>query len=331
MVRVTVLGCGRMGENHVRAVADHPTLELESVVDLDEERAESFASQYGANRALTDPAEALDDAEAAVVATPHSAHAEQAHAALDRDCHLLLEKPVATDLDEARTLADRAAGVDATTGVSFILRYDPAYASVREAMANGDLGDPTSVRAKRGLSVAESRRAGARGHPMLYMNIHDIDAMQWCLDADIERVRAVERRGELADLDIPDAIQALYEFADGTVGVLESYGTLPENVPGGIEAALEVLGTDGRATVDTPGSALTIHADHYDRPDTRHWPVINDRQDGAVRRQIDRFADAIASDEDVLATLEDGVRAQEVAVATREAAESGDPQRVDRF
>jgi len=319
-----------MGKNHVRAVSEHPTLVLESVVDIDRERAEEVAADYGADRAVTDYETALDEAEAAIVATPESLHAEQARAALDRDRHLLLEKPVTVELSEAWDLADSAAASDVTTGVSFVLRYDPGYSGARDAVAAGEIGDPVSVRAKRGVTIEESRRIGGRGHPVYYMNIHDIDAMRWCLGCDVERVRAVERRGELDDVDVPDAMQALFEFENGVIGVLEGYGTLPADTPGGIDAALDLVGTDGRVSVDTPGTTLTVHSDDFDRPDTRHWPVVNGRMDGAVRRQVDWFASAIDDGRDMLATLEDGARAQAAAAAMKDAAETGDVQSVER-
>jgi predicted dehydrogenase len=330
VVSVTVLGCGFMGENHVRAVSEHPTLVLESVVDIDRDRAAEVATEYGANRAFTDYETALDEAEAVIVATPESLHAEQARAALDRDCHLLLEKPLTVELSEAWDLADRATATDVTTGVSFILRYDPGYSGAREAVAEGEIGDPVSVRAKRGVTIEESRRIGGRGHPVYYMNIHDIDAMRWCLDSDVERVRAVERRGELDDVDVPDAMQALFEFENGAIGVLEGYGTLPADTPGQIDAGLDLVGTSGRASVDTPGSTLTVHSNHFDRPDTRHWPVVNGRMDGAVRRQVDQFAAAIDDGGDMLATFEDGARAQTAAAAMKEAAETGESQSVEQ-
>lgn len=330
MISTTILGCGFMGENHVHAVSDHPTLELESVVDVDKQRAENIAQKYDANQGLTDYETAIDDAQAVIVATPERFHAEQATAALKKDRHLLLEKPVTEEESDAWTLANRAEKSDVTTGVSFILRYDPSYSSAQETIADGQIGKPVSARAKRGITIEESRRIGGRGHPLYYMNVHDIDAMRWCVGSEVRQVRATERWGELDDVDVPDAMQALFEFENETIGVLEGYGTLPADTPGGIDAALEIVGTDGQVAVDTPGSVLTVHSDRYDRPDTRHWPVVNGRMDGAVRRQIDWFAAAIKEERDMLATVADGAHAQAIAAATKTAAETGEPQTVKR-
>lgn len=326
---VAVVGCGFMGRNHAHAVSDHPTLNLRSVVDVDEDLLSATADDYDADRALTDYETALEDADAAIVATPESLHADQANAALDNGCHLLLEKPITEDTNKAWSLVDRGARTDLATGVSFILRYDPGYSRARDAVVAGDVGDVVSVRARRGITRAESRRIGGRGHPLYYMNVHDIDAMRWCIGSEVASVVGVERRGELSDVDVPDATQALFTFENGAVGVLEGYGTLPNDMPGGIDAALELVGTDGTVAVDTPGSTLNVYGERYDRPDTRHWPVVNGRMDGAVRRQIDRFARSIAGDAELLASLEDGARAQAVADATRAAIDRNDRAVVD--
>ena len=324
MTDATVLGCGFMGENHVRAVAEHPSLSLRSVVDVDANRAEEVADRYGAGESLTDYEAALDDADAAIVATPESEHEEQANAALDRGIHLLLEKPITDDLESASALADRSEGTDLVTGVSFVLRYDPAYARAREAARGGEVGEVVAARLKRGITIDESRRIGARGHPLYYMNVHDIDALLSCVDSRVREVRADERRGELGDVDVPDATQALLSFASGAIATIEGYGTLPPETPGGIEAAFELVGTRGTAEVTTPGDAIELTADGYDRPDTRHWPVVNGRMDGAVARQIDRFARAIDGDNRMLATVRDGYRAQRVARAIERAIDTGD-------
>lgn len=320
MITVTVIGGGFMGKNHARAVADHPLLALDSIVDVDADRASKIAETFDANTSLTDYEEALDRVDAAIIATPESAHAEQANAALDRGIHLLLEKPITESLTEARALADRTADADVVTGVSFVLRYDPGYAHAHQAVIDGDIGDLVAARVKRGITVEESRRIGTRGHPLYYMNVHDIDALLWCVNSPVEEVRAVERRGELSEVDVPDATQALLTFADGTIATIEGYGILPNNTPGGIEASFELVGTQGTALVETPGNVFSITTDDgYDRPDVRHWPVINKEMDGAVANQINRFVKSINGSHHMLASVRDGYRAQRIATAIEEA------------
>ncbi len=325
MTDVTVIGSGFMGEKHIQAIVEHPTLRLASVVDADKTRADEVRSEYGAEAAHTDYETALDGADAAVIATPERFHEEQATAALDRDIHALIEKPITEDIDAAATLMKAATDTEAVTGVSFILRYDPSYAEALRAAREGKLGELVAVRAKRGITASESRRIGARGHPLFYMNIHDIDAILTATDQSVTEVVGFERCGELSEVDVPDATQAIVRFEGGLTATIEGYGTLPNDTPGGIDAALELVGTKGVASVDTPGTALEIHGERYDRPDTRHWPVINGKMDGAVAAQIDWFAAAIKGGSAPLASVRDGYRAQLIAESIRRAIETDRP------
>lgn len=329
MTDIAVVGAGPMGANHARAVSDHPTLNLRAIVDIDEQRAHQVGSECGAAEIYTDFERALDDVEAVVIATPETVHAEQALAALDRNHHLLLEKPIATTVEDARAIADRADATDVVTATGFILRYEPTYAQTKAAIAAGELGSVVSARAKRGIPLPNSEKSGPRSHPVFYTAIHDIDILHWCIDSPITHVDAAERRGRLESVNVPDAFQALLTFENGTVATIEMVGVLPPETPGGIIASLEVTGTTGYSSIETPGDVLTIHADRYDRPDTHHWPVVDGRIYGSVGRQIDRFADAIAGRDEMSATILDGYRAQVVAAEIKAAMETGERRAVD--
>lgn len=329
MIDVAVVGAGPMGINHARAVSAHPTLNLKSVVDIEGSRAREVGEACGAEDNYTDFRKSLPDVEAVVVATPETVHAEQAIAALDHDRHLLLEKPLASTIDDARRIAERAIDSDVVTATGFILRYEPTYAKTQRAAATGELGSIVSARAKRGIPLPNSEKSGPRSHPVFYTSIHDIDVLRWCVDSPIVRVSAAQRRGRLEAVDVPDALQALLTFENGAIATIEMVGVLPPDTPGGIIASLELTGTEGYAAIETPGDVLTIHADRYDRPDTHHWPVVDGRIYGSVRLQMDRFADAIAGRDRMAATILDGYRAQVAAAAIRDSMEAGEPREVE--
>lgn len=322
MTSVAVIGTGFMGENHARGVSEHPMLSLEYVVDIDRERAEEMAQRYGGTP-VTDRERALEKVDGAIVATPPPTHADIAEDVLGAGVHLLLEKPIAERLDAADQLVESAARADVVTGVGFILRYDPPHATIRLRVENGDLGQIAGARVKRSIPVDPEGESTAQlhGHPVLYMNVHDIDMLHYCLDADVEHVTAVECRRDDADTDIPDATQALLTYDSGATAVLEGYSVLPGNHPDEITASFELTGTEGVASVTTPGDTVALHTDRYERPDTRFWPVVNGRMQGTVRMQLDRFADAINGRAEMVATMEDGYRAHVVADAIRRSIE----------
>lgn len=320
-IKITVIGTGYMGEKHVRAVSEHPFLTLDSVVDIDEKRAEQIATKFGATKALTDYELALRRADGAIIATPAEVHLEQAHAAIDNEAAVLLEKPITTEQNtvEARELVERESETDVVTGMSFLRRYMPAFSQAHTAAKNGGLGDIVSVRAMQGGTESTTRRTEGRIHPIHRSTIHDIDMIRWCVDRKITAVCTLESSNVLSDLDVPDATQTLLSFEDGTTGVLESYHALQHP-----QGRFELIGTEETVTITHPSNQLTIGTERYEYPDTSYWPVVNGHIDGCVRKQIDWFAGAIVNDQQMLADIEDGFAAQIVADAIlRSIGESG--------
>jgi len=317
---LAVIGAGFMGENHARACAEHPTTSLKYVVDVDEERAKQVAGRYGAN-VLTDYESAIIDVDSVIIATPPPYHFEQAQSVLEADRHLLLEKPIAEQLDEANKLALQAGKTDAVTSVGFLLRHLPEYARVHDVATSGKIGDLVAARAKRAIATdpEEDESAQLHGHPLLYMNIHDIDAFHFCLDTDVASVTATEHRGVLSQMDVPDATQALLTFENDAIGVLEGYGVLPGTYPDEISASFELMGAAGTASINLPSTSLSTYTDRFEREDTRLWPVANGRIGGAVRTQMDQFAEAVRDECEPLASVEDGYRAHVIASAIERA------------
>jgi len=327
-IKTTVIGAGFMGNTHSQALSEHPEFELQSIVDLDENRAKIVADRYNVKRVLTDYESALEKSDAAIIATPRSIHAEQAFSALKRDVHILVEKPITNDITNARRLAKRARNSDTVSGTGFLLRYETAYAKACQTAIEGDLGEVVGARVKRTNTVAEIERLGDRGHPIPYASIHDIDILNHALKGKVTNVFAVDRQGSHV-YDIPDAVQAVLTYESGTIATLEAYTVLPEDTPKTPNTSLELTGTEGYASVTTPGDVLTVHTKRYDYPDTRHWPVINGRMDGAIRRQITRFADAIAGRNEIEATIFDGYKAQIVSDAIQRAIGEDEPISVE--
>jgi 2-alkyl-3-oxoalkanoate reductase len=149
--RAGMVGAGNICEFHVAAVKKlAPDVELIGVCDLDAARAQANAEKWGttAHRDL----DALIAAGANVihVLTPPAAHASVAIAALERGCHVLIEKPIAEDPDEARKIGELAKRKGLTVTVNHSLLYDPQVKRALDAVRAGSLGTVVSVDILRG-------------------------------------------------------------------------------------------------------------------------------------------------------------------------------------
>src|SRR5262245_41405452 len=153
-VNVALVGCGAFARlYHVPALTGNPRVRLVVICEpAPDAGVRELASRTGA-RLTASPADAWAAAEAVVISTPHVLHAEHVRAALERDKHVLVDKPFVLRSAEARELAELAAARGLVAGVAFNRRFDPGCRRARELLAAGALGP---------LCLAETTQLGDR-------------------------------------------------------------------------------------------------------------------------------------------------------------------------
>jgi predicted dehydrogenase len=129
--RLAVVGAGAFGKNHVRVIHESGRAELAAVVDIDAARAGELASLYGA-APLTDFRTLSGKVDAAIVAVPTSQHAAVACALLEAGIHVLVEKPVASDLASADRLIEASQAAGRILQVGHLERFNPAVLALQE-------------------------------------------------------------------------------------------------------------------------------------------------------------------------------------------------------
>ncbi len=128
-IRVAVVGAGAFGKNHLRVIHESDRAELVAVVDTDESRRADAAARYRC-RASTDISELSGLADAAIVATPTSTHAEIGCKLMELGLDVLVEKPIAPDLESARRLEDSARRAGRVLQVGHLERFNPAVTAL---------------------------------------------------------------------------------------------------------------------------------------------------------------------------------------------------------
>jgi predicted dehydrogenase len=156
MIGVGVIGCGYWGPNLVRNFYDTPGCRVVAMSDLSAERLAKLQARYPTIETTTDYHDLLRDRriDAVVIATPVSTHYELALDALRADKHVLIEKPMTADVDEAQRLVDEAARRRRVLAVDHTFVYTSAVRRIHELATSGELGDIyyyDSVRVNLGL------------------------------------------------------------------------------------------------------------------------------------------------------------------------------------
>jgi predicted dehydrogenase len=216
-VRIAVAGLGYWGPNLVRNLHELPEVEVAAVCDLRPERTERVLRRHPGLVATDDLDALLDDPsiDALVLATPVGSHFELTRAALEAGKHVLVEKPMATSVDDAVALAElaEASGLVLMPGHTFL--YSPPVNLVRELIASGELGDVyfvTSSRVNLGLHQPEVSVIWDLGP-------HEFSILRYWLEESPETASAVTRSCVFPDC--PDVAFVSLGYPSGTIANVE--------------------------------------------------------------------------------------------------------------
>lgn len=191
-LNIALLGTGRIAEDELApAIAQTDGARLWSVLSRDPVRAAKFAARHGAeaaNPAYASLARLLDDPEldAVLIATPDGLHAEQAIAAARAGKHVLVEKPVATTVEDARAMVRACADAGVRLGVAYHLRWHTGHRRLATAARAGEFGRIHHMRAHWtfGQRDADNWRASAevgRWWGLAGVGTHCLDQVRWMM------------------------------------------------------------------------------------------------------------------------------------------------------
>jgi predicted dehydrogenase/nucleoside-diphosphate-sugar epimerase len=150
-IKVGVIGAGYVASRHLRALRDLPFVDIVGICDVDKTRASELAARFGVPRVCGSLSELLElEPQAVHVLTPPASHCELTLAALDRNCHVLVEKPMAETPSECDLMISRARERGLTLSVNHSLLFEPAMQRALKHIDGGDLGDVLSLTYFRG-------------------------------------------------------------------------------------------------------------------------------------------------------------------------------------
>lgn len=325
-LRVGIIGLGAFGESHIRAYWALPHVKIAAVASRSPDRASEIAARYGIPAWYGSHDELIADEtiDAVSVTTAEHEHREPVVKALGAGKHVLVEKPLASTLEDARAILDAACGASGILMPGHILRFDPKYAAAREAAASGQLGRVVSIAARRNRPQSLITTY-SRVHPALVTAIHDIDIMLWIAGKDVRRVHAIDRIA--ARDDGAHGLWGLLEFADGTVGTVETSWLLPDAAGIATDDAFQITGLAGTVKVqlDTPPLRILREGGSH-APDVSYEPVLHGVVGGALRDELAHFAScALAGTPSTVIMPDDAYAALAVVLALIDSATSGAP------
>lgn len=325
MIRIAILGAGRIGRIHAANAAANPRCRLVAVADTVEVAATSLASTYGAETA-TDPGAVIarPDLDAVVICTPTATHVDLLLEAARRGKAVLCEKPVDLDIRKVDAAIVEARGLGARAMVAFNRRFDPSASAIRAAIDRGQIGEVRQVIiTSRDPEPPPPSYVASSGGIFRDMTIHDFDMARWLLGE--EPTEAFAIAGALVDPAIGqagdfDTLMIVLRTASGRQCHINNC----RQAAYGYDQRIEVFGTRGMLLNDNLRPSTLRR---YDATATEvREPLLNfflERYQDAYRLELDAFLAALDEKQPMPLTLEDGRRALRLADAALESANSG--------
>jgi UDP-N-acetylglucosamine 3-dehydrogenase len=298
-LRIGVIGAGIMGSNHARVLAGLPDTVLVGIVDpLPEHRAR--ATELVGCRAFAGLDELIAEGiDAVTIAAPTHLHHEIALACIAHNIHVLVEKPIASSVEEGQEIVAAAQRAGVTLMVGHVERFNPAVAAVKQAISGEDI-----------LSIAITRvgpfppRMSNVG-VVIDLAVHDIDLIRWFTESDIVEVQpqlssAIAEREDIALLQ--------FRTASGVLAHINTNWLTP------FKARNVTVATRGKYVM---GDLLTRQVTECFgfKPDgsysMRHLPVGHDEP---LRAELIAFLHAVRTQSQPAVTGAEGVASLEIAI-----------------
>jgi 1,5-anhydro-D-fructose reductase (1,5-anhydro-D-mannitol-forming) len=304
-------------------VREAPDARLAAVCSRDLDKARSFSTRHGNPTAYSDIERLLEnpDVDVVYIATPNAHHAAQTITALEAGRHVLVEKPMALTVDDARAMVATAHRRRLILGVGFHLRFHPVHIEMRNMIANGEIGQPTYVEGLFGsvANIAPGRwqlDPALAGHGSITgLGVHLVDLLPWLVGRPIVEVAALSD-GPNDHRPVESLTTALLRFDNGSLGVITSSRRLPN-----ARNSVRIYGTgglvegDGTIGVDPTGVLRLTNGSTT----TTRAPELED----LYRLEVQAFARAIETDEPFGPIGEDGVTSVALTSAIAAAASAG--------
>jgi len=314
-IRFGLLGAGRIGKVHAKAVTGDPAAKLVAVADAMPAAAQAIADQYGAEVRSIEQIEAAKDIDAVVICTPTDTHADLIERFVRAGKAVFCEKPIDLSLARVKQCLEVVRAEKGTLMVGFNRRFDPHFRAVRSEIDKGSIGAVEMV-------VITSRDPGAppvdyikrSGGIFRDMTIHDFDMARFLLGEEIEEV--VASAAVLVDPEIGkagdyDSVQVMLRTASGRQAMISN----SRRATYGYDQRIEVHGSKGMASAENqrPVSIEVANGNGYTRPPLHDFFMT--RYTEAYAAEIAAFIAAMGGKGKASPSGEDGLIALALADA----------------
>jgi len=352
-LRTAVVGVGKVTDMHVRALVNLKESQFTAVCGRSREKTETYASQYKV-KAYTDVDEMVsrEKIDVVIICTPHPNHREPAIAALEAGAHVLVEKPLASSLEDCDAMIEASKRFGKQIGVVCQRRWYLPAMRVKRAIDNGKIGEPVfgtiNMLGWRDKAYYDSDPwrgtwKGEGGGVLVNQAPHQLDMLQWFM-GEIDELYGQWSNLNHPYIEVEDTANAILTFKNGAVAnIIVSNSQKP-----GIYGKVHVHGKNGASVgVQTDGGAMFVAGmssileppvndlwtvpgeesmlQQWVKEDSEFFNHLPNQMDYFHERNIEDFLQALLEGRKPLITGEDGRVTVEIFTAIYRSTRDGKP------
>lgn len=282
-VQICMIGAGRVGKNHSRAITRHvPDGKIVALVDPMKEVREETAREFGIENQFDTLEMALEKCsfDAVIITTPTPTHMALTSLAAEHKKHVFLEKPMALNLQECDEINQVVERNSVLLQLGFMRRFDPEFVEAARRIHEGEIGQPMMIKSNThgpGLPPPWARDLRTSNGMLAEVNSHDWDTTRWLMGSNYLRVytEVANFKGAANNVDTPnfyDNVLVNVKFESGGLGMIS--GVCPCGY--GYDARAEIIGDKGIMQIGKLQGQSVIVCTNRDQgliqPIYRTWP-----------------------------------------------------------
>ena len=310
MLKVGVFGTGHLGRFHLNNWKEIPDAEIIGFYDPSDQTATDVAEKFQIKR-FTDPAELMELCDAADIIAPTPAHFSLCEMAIRKGKHVFVEKPLANDMEEAKTLLKLVKESNIKLQVGHVERFNPAFLALE-----GIPLQPMFIEVHR---LAEFNPRGTEVSVILDLMIHDIDIILHIVKSEVKNIYS---SGVAVMTDTPDIANVRMEFNNGCVANLTSSRISMKKM-----RKMRIFQKDAYIGVDfLSKKSEIISLNHSETTEGFSFDIetMNGTQSilvrnpespdiNAIRMELEKFTESVLQNKPTLVSELDGYRAMDIA------------------
>jgi predicted dehydrogenase len=261
-------------ESYTESLKHIEKVEIAGIGEENEKKGKDFAQRHGI-RYFKDYGDMLSDksVDAVLICSANSKHAKMTIDAAKAKKHVIVEKPIATTIEDAQKMIDACKENKVKLMVSFPVRYAPPVSRMKEIVDSGKLGEIIGISATNhgtmpGGWFIEKNLAG--GGAIMDHTVHVVDILRWILKSEVKEVYA--KMGTLIhDILVEDCGLISMKFENEIFATLDASWSRPKSFPTWGDVTFEIAGTKGSMSVDTFAQHGMLYSDEIAYSKNLYW------------------------------------------------------------